>query len=247
MKKITLIVVAFFLLAGVNVALIHYKAEGAVAEEREAGQNKGYIYRQAERLEEEMLPSGPYTLGRDDVVRISVRGQPDFSGDFVIGPDGKIQYTYVGDIETAGLTKEELKGVLAEKLTQYVKTPDVSIAILQYNSKAVYILGEVRSPGKYPMRGDTITLREAIIQAGLPTRNAALRRVHIIKPDPTDPTSKKVNLYAVLYKGKLKQNLTLMPGDIVVVPSTMLSSVNTMLDQLLSPAYKAAVVEDIRD
>ena len=188
-----------------------------------------------------------YTLGKGDVIEIEVRAQPEFSGKFVIGPDGCIQYRFVGDIKAEGFTKEELKEMLIEKLKRYVKIPEVSITILEYRSKFVYILGEVGRPGKYPMKGDEVDLRDAIIAAGLPTPDAALRRVYVIKPDLEKPTYKKVDLYKLLYKGILKDNLTLTPGDLVVVPATVPSEINRALGKLLSPLTRAAVVEDLID
>lgn len=191
--------------------------------------------------------SKPYTLGKEDVVQISVQNQPEFSGQFVIGPDGKIQYSFVGDIEAAGLNKEELKEKLIKELERFVKAPEISVAIVAYRSKNIYVLGEVGRPGKYPMKGDVISLREAIVEAGLPTREAAVRRVYIIKSDVEEPTYRKVDLYALLYKGNLKYNLDLFPGDIVAVPSTVPSEINRALNTLLSPVFQAAAVDALLD
>ena len=187
-----------------------------------------------------LVGQGPYTLGRDDVIRVQVRSQPDFSGDFIVGPDGYIQYNYVGDIPVAGMTKYEVEQVLTKFLERYVRVPDVSVIIVAYNSKAVYVIGEVQRPGKYVMRGDVIKLREAIIAAGLPTPAAALWRTHIVQPDLKDPKVRKVNLKTILYRGKLRDDLDLYPGEIVVVPSTVLTSVNRFLSQLLNPITRAA-------
>lgn len=181
-----------------------------------------------------------YTLGNEDILLVTVRNQPDFSGSFVIGPDGMIQYTFVGDIQAAGLTKYQLKERLKKELERFVKGPEVSITIASYKSKNVFILGEVTRPGKYPMEGDSIPLRDAIAAAGLPTREAALRRVYIIKFDSEKVTHRKVDLYALLYKGRLKYNLNLVAGDIVVVPSTVPSEINRALTTLLSPLLNAA-------
>lgn len=192
------------------------------------------------------LPSeGPYTLGRGDVIRLLVRGQPEFSGDFVIGPDGKIQYSYLGDLPAAGKTKEQLKEYLTEQLSQYVRVPEVSITITGYHSKAVYILGGVAAPGKYFMSGDTIRLRDAIFGAGLPTRQASYRRVYVIKPSIEKPTYQVLNLYNVLYKGVLEDNIELKPGDLVVVPTTVLSETSFLLSTVLGPVFQAAVAADI--
>jgi len=185
-----------------------------------------------------------YTLGKEDVVEIMVRNQPEFSGRFAIGPDGNIQYNFLGDVKAEGLTKEELKDVITKKLDMYVKVPEVSVTIAGYLSKFVYIMGEVENPGKYPMKGDTVSLRDAIVAAGLPTRDAALRRVYVIKPDETKPDYTKVDLYHVLYKGLLEDDLTLTPGDLVVVPSTVPSEINRALTQILSPITRAAVIKE---
>lgn len=184
-----------------------------------------------------------YTLGKDDIVEISVRAQPEFTGNFIVGPDGKIQYKFVGDIQAEGLTKAELCSVITEKLESYVKIPEVTVSILAYRSKFVYILGEVRSPGKYPMKGDAVTLRDALVQAGLPTADAALRRVYVINPEMNKPVYTKVDIYKLLYKGILKDNLKLLPGDLVVVPSTIPSEINKALGRLLSPITRTAAVE----
>ena len=197
-------------------------------------------------LEGELIGEGTtYTLGKGDVVEITVRNQPDFSGQFVVGPEGNIQYMFVGDIKVEGLTKEKLKDKVVEALKKYVKIPEVSVTIAAYLSKFVYVLGEVGSPGKYPMRGDSISLREAIVVSGLPTRDAALRRVYVIKPDEIKPVYRKVDIYRLLYEGKLKDNVMLTPGDLVVVSSTVPSEINRALTNLLSPITRAAIVEDL--
>ncbi len=187
-----------------------------------------------------VVGEGLYTLGRDDFIRIDVQNQPEFTGNFFIGFDGRIQYSYLGDIPVAGLTKYEVQQVLEKLLQKYVRVPIVNVTIIGYNSKVVYVIGEVGSPGKFIMRGDVIKLREAILAAGLPTPRAALSRVHVIKPDLNDPLVRVINLKRILYKGKLKDDVDLTAGEIVVVPSTVLSKVNDFLTALLSPVTRGA-------
>ncbi len=187
-----------------------------------------------------VVGEGFYTLGRDDVIQIDVRNQPEFSGAFVIGFDGRIQYNYLGDIPIAGLTKYEVQQVLEKLLQKYIRVPAVNVMILAYNSKVVYVIGEVRSPGKFIMRGDAIKLREAILAAGLPTDIAALTRVHVIKPDLNDPDIRVINVKRILYKGQLEDDIDLFTGEIVVVPSTVWSKVNSFLSGFFSPVTRVA-------
>ncbi|MCM8774289.1 MAG: polysaccharide export protein, partial [Candidatus Omnitrophica bacterium] len=195
------------------------------------------------REDASLIESTNYTLGKNDVVQIDVREQPEFSGQFVIGPDGNIQYRFVGDIRAEGLTKEELKEIITKELERYIKIPEVSISIIAYKSKYIYVLGEVYKPNKYTLYGNYTTLREALIMAGLPTPNAALRRVYVIKPDVNKPIYRKVDIYKLLYLGKLKDDLILTSGDLVVVPSTVPSEINRALTNLLSPISRSAAVE----
>lgn len=177
---------------------------------------------------------GPYTLGPDDVVHIAVRNQPEFTGTYVIGRDGMIQFGFIGDVKADGLTKEELAREVETRLKRYVRVPSVYVTIVGFNSKAIYILGLVQSPGKYAMRGDSVKIRDAVIAAGLLLQNAKLRQVYIIKSDPTDPTHRIVNLHDVLFKGKMKDNIDLVHGDIVVVPTTTWGVINDFLGGLLN-------------
>ena len=187
-----------------------------------------------------VVGEGFYTLGRDDVIRVDVRNQPEFSGFFVIGFDGRIQYNYLGDIPIAGLTKYEVQQVLEKLLARFIRMPSVNVQIAAYNSKVVYVIGEVQNQGKFIMRGDAIKLREAILAAGLPTARAVLSRVLVIKPDLENPTIRSINAKRILYKGQLKDDIDLTTGEVVVVPSTVWSTVNEFVGGLFSPVTRAA-------
>lgn len=187
-----------------------------------------------------------YTIGPGDILQIMVRDQSEFTGRFVVNDNGYIQYNFVGDVKAAGFTKEELKSVLREKLTQYVKYPELSVIILEYRSKFVYVLGNVAKPGKYPMQGDKLTLREAVIFAGLPEREtAAMKRTRIIRETEDGPQSIKVNLKEVLLEGRLDQNYDLLPGDIVVVPQSRFHTATTWFSKIISPIFQALAVYEI--
>lgn len=188
--------------------------------------------------------SKDYRLGKGDIVTILVRGNSEFSGNFEIGPDGKIQYPFIGDIPAEGINKKELQEKIINLLGKYVKFSEVSVSVLRYQSKFIYILGEVNKPGKYYISGDTITLRDAIIEAGLPTKDAALKKTYLIKTDPLKPNNKKINLRDILYKGKLKNNVPLMSGDLIVIPSTIHSKINNFLSKLLDPITRVAIIDN---
>jgi protein involved in polysaccharide export with SLBB domain len=162
-----------------------------------------------------------YTLGPNDVIAIEVRRHPEFSGQYAINSEGKIEYKYVGDVLVSGLTKTELKERLSDILSEYIMEPDIDIQILAYLSKVFYVVGEVGKPGKFYMRGDNVTVREALVQAGLPTYAASASNCRLITPsDKGWENYVKVDAKALLFEGDLTENHEMEPGDVLYVPAT---------------------------
>ena len=177
-----------------------------------------------------------YTLGPDDVIEVSVMRHPEVSGRYPINKEGKIQYEFLGDVLVSGQTKDQVVKLLADKLKEYIINPDVRIKIAEYNSKIVYVVGEVGRPGKIFMRGDTITVREALMDAGLPLLTGILKRSRVITP-AVDGNMKKrnVNIYALLYEGDLRQNLIMQAGDVLYVPPTFLTKTMRAIQPVTEP------------
>lgn len=181
-----------------------------------------------------------YTLGPDDVINIAVQRHPEFTGDFPVNQEGKVQFRYVGDVEVNGLTKKEVEDKLRTLIARYVANPEVSVTILEYRSKFYYVIGEVGRPGKIYMRSETTTVRDAIVEAGLPTIAAAMRKCVLITPDAKKPRKKPVNIYAVLYGGNLAKNLEMKSGDTLYVPSTVMAKVFRTIAPITAPVTEAA-------
>ena len=203
----------------------------------------------------EAIPApAEYILGGRDIISIITQRHPEFTGVVIITREGRASFPLGTDstfatlpfweeIRLTGITKDQLEQEIAERLKRYLRDPRVSVSVLEYGSKAFYVVGEVFRPGRHVMRGSNINVREAIFEAGLTTPGASLRRTRLIRPHPENPTNKKVNLYALLYHGDLRHDLTLQPGDILFVPSTVVSKWNTVLAQILDPATRVASLQ----
>lgn len=177
-----------------------------------------------------------YTLGPDDVVEVMVLRHPEFSGVYPVNLEGKIQYKFVGDIDVSGLTKAGLEEKLKQVISKFVISPELNVTIVEYKSKVIYVLGEVGSPGKYYMRSEAIPVREAVVQAGLPTLAAAMRRCRIVTPDKDGKAkTKNVDLYSLLYGGNLKQNIEMHPGDVLYVPATIMAKIVRIVNPITAP------------
>src|SRR3989338_4222663 len=190
-----------------------------------------------------------YKLGIDDVVTIIVRNQPDFSGRFVVDPEGNIQYNFVGDIPAEGKTKGELKAEIVKRLQRFVRYPEVAVMISEYRSKAVYVFGYVGHPGKYAMKGNKITVKEAVVAAGLPRTDGSLNRVYIIRPSQYTkdgkPGKKKINLDKLLNKGDSAEDFLLEPGDTIIVNQRYFDKFVTAYSRLVGPVFQTAAVYNL--
>ncbi len=111
-----------------------------------------------------ILRAEDYRLGAGDDVRISVFGQDDLTGRFVVTPQGTVAFPLIGEVQASGLTIPELSGVITERLQAgYVLRPRVSIEMATY--RPFYILGEVGRPGTYPFSAG-LTVMNAVATAG---------------------------------------------------------------------------------
>jgi polysaccharide export outer membrane protein len=169
-------------------------------------------------------PQAEYAVGPQDVVTIQVFGEPDLSGKFTVEQDGTFTYPQLGRIKAAGLTLRALEQELRKQLTagQILKNPQVAVAIENYRSQRILILGEVRSPGEYQLAGG-MTLLAALARAGSTSTTAGREAVIVrapVSPKPgegSEPEVIKVDL-ADLQAGNMSLNIQLMDGDTINVP-----------------------------
>jgi len=175
-------------------------------------------------------------IGPADVLQVTVKNHPELDAAVTVDSWGYIKMPYVGEIKVTGLLREELENRLEDIYAEFVINPRVTVAITEYNSRIIYIMGQVVNPGKYPMHDKMVTLRDAVIMAGMPTDRAALWRAFIIRVDDKGRRQYiHINLQRILYRGQLENNITLRPGDIVFLPMTWLDGIATMIGRIVGP------------
>jgi polysaccharide export outer membrane protein len=159
-----------------------------------------------------------YLIGSEDVIEVMVWKNPDLSRVVNVRPDGKVSLPLIGDIKAAGRTATQLQDELTERLKAYYKElPPVSVIVQQVNSYAIYIVGEVKSPGKYVVKSGT-TFLQAIALAGGFNEFAATKKILVrsIDSQALKETATSVN-YKEVVTGR-KNNIFLNPGDTIIVP-----------------------------
>jgi polysaccharide export outer membrane protein len=160
------------------------------------------------------MPAGPYRMGVDDRLEISVYGESDLQkNDVPVRPDGMISFAFVGDVMAAGRTVEALREEMTQRLAQYLRSPQVSIILKQFSQRRVYVGGEVRSPGLIYLSGREQTVLDALYKAGLVTEKANLQEAYIIRANKIVAAD-----FKGLVRGDMTQNVNLADQDIVYVP-----------------------------
>lgn len=159
------------------------------------------------------LDPNVYVIGAQDVLGINVWNQNQLSGQFHVRPDGIISMLLIGEIKAAGLTTEALKNTIAQKLADLLNHPEVTVSVLQVNSKKYYIQGEVNRPGSFPLLVPT-TVLEALVNAGGFRDFAKQTKITVMR----GAQRFKFN-YKDVSRGKnMDQNILLQSGDLIIVP-----------------------------
>jgi polysaccharide export outer membrane protein len=162
-------------------------------------------------------PHEDTTLGPGDVFEVRVFGQPDMSGKHQVGPDGTVQFPFLGSVMAAGREPQEIAAAISKGLKEgnYLVDPQVSVFVEQTNSKRISVLGAVAKPGTFPIIPG-MTVVQAVSQAGGFTALASKDDTVV-----TRRTNDKVERYRVQISAITRgdaEDFLLRPGDIVFVP-----------------------------
>lgn len=117
-------------------------------------------------------------------------GRPE-QVDYLIDKDGEIDFPVIGKIKIAGLSAEEVRVLLRDRLSEYLKDPIINIRLRNFS---VTVLGEVNRPGTYPVNGERITVLEALGLAGDLTIKGKRENVMVIRDFDGTKVYTRVNL-----------------------------------------------------
>ena len=157
-------------------------------------------------------------LGMGDMVRVSVFRNPELTTEARVSERGTILFPMIGEVSVAGLTPSQAGARIADKLRsgKYVVNPEVTVSMMQVNSRQVSVLGNVVKPGRYPLDSTTAHLTDVIALAGGvgPTGSD---EVTIITNRGGKQEKVNVDMAEMFRRGDLSHNIALEPGDTIYV------------------------------
>lgn len=163
-----------------------------------------------------------YKVGAGDVLNVVVWDHPELTTPTGAGngygnqvhANGTIFYPYVGNVSVQGLTVNQIRDLLASRLADYIFEPQVEVSVASYQSKKVYVTGEVNAPGQQFISNVPLTLLDAINKAGGLSEHADWDNVTLTYKGRDE----KVSVEALIQRGDLTQNRLLRDGEIVHIP-----------------------------
>lgn len=109
-----------------------------------------------------------YEVGPDDELSIVIYGE-ELPKEFKVGPDGLINFPFIGDLKVAGLSIRGIEAEIRKRLVdgKYLSNPQVVAGVIVYRSQTIQVKGQVNSPGDLTLQGTEMTLSRALSKAQL--------------------------------------------------------------------------------
>jgi len=159
-----------------------------------------------------------YLLRRNRGKPLHIFGKPGIIGETVgiSHPEG-----LVGDIVAANLTTKQLSSNIIDSLTNYVRTPQVTVIVTNPSSSdfqlRVRITGAVRSPQSIAYR-EGMTVLDLVLMAGGPNEFASSNKAKLYRKVNNETKVYPIYIEDILEDGKVETNYPLQPSDIVTIP-----------------------------
>ncbi len=178
-----------------------------------------------------------YRIHAGDKLSIRFPYQPEFNEpEVVVRPDGHIALAMIDEVMAKGLTVEELKAAIEKAYSQRLRSPVVSINLIEFVAPRVYVGGQVGKPGSYELR-ESQTLTQAVFLAGGFTRDANRRLVLHARPDESGKLRMRtVDVIQMLTNPKAAEEIMLQDGDYIFVPDSKASKVSRVME-----SFRAAI------
>jgi polysaccharide export outer membrane protein len=178
-----------------------------------------------------------YRLRKGDSFDVEFTLSPEFNQTIPVQPDGFITLKGVGTIHVEGQTLPELTATIKNTYTKILHDPVVTVSLKDFEKPYFIAAGQVGKPGKYDLRSD-LTLTEAVAIAGGFTESSKHSQVVLFRPASDGVMeSRLVDIKKMLNSRDLKEDVQLLPGDMLFVPKNRISKIQKYLPTSSMGAY----------
>jgi len=166
-----------------------------------------------------------YTLNSGDVLDIQFRYTPEFNQTVTIQPDGYISLEIGGDLKVAGKNLTQVRALILSKARERLASPELNVILKEFQKPYVVVAGEVAQPGKIEVR-EKMTAIQAVLMSGGFKDSAKSSQIVVFRKLNADTAEVKILNFKNLKKtSDLENDLTLQPGDMILVPRNRFSKI----------------------
>jgi len=171
-----------------------------------------------------------YKIGKGDILNITVWDHPELTipaGQFrsagesgnVVNSDGTIFYPYVGRVSVLNITVGEVRSLLTNLLSKYIKDPQIDVSVAAFRSQRVFVTGGVNVPSVIPVTNVPLTVLDAINLSGGISAAADWRSIVLTSETKDGSVESILDLHALYEKGDISQNRLLRNNDLLHIPT----------------------------
>ena len=164
-----------------------------------------------------------YVIGPGDTIQVFVWRNPELTTTVPVRPDGKVSTPLVEDMVAVGKNPSTLARDIEKVLAAYVRSPQVNVIVTQAAStfSQVKVIGQVNTPQALPYR-EGMTVIDAVLAVGGLAPFASGNRAKVIRTENGKPREIPVKINNIVNKGDMRTNIPLKPGDVLVIPESLL-------------------------
>jgi len=166
-----------------------------------------------------------YTLNPGDVLDIQYRFTPEFNQTVTVQPDGYVSLQIGGDVKVAGRDLAQVRSLILAKVRTRLESPEITVILKEFQKPYVVVAGEVVQPGRIDMR-EKLTAIQAVLMSGGFKDSAKSSQILVFRKLNADTAEVRIlNFKSLTRTRDLENDLTLQPGDMIMVPRNRISKI----------------------
>ncbi len=175
-----------------------------------------------------------------DQIYLKALSYEDLNGTMTVAQDGRINVSLLGSVRAAGLTLQQLDDSLTTRYSSYFRNFDLAVVLVESAARNVYVLGQVRNPGRFAFGPGDRVVHSLVLAGGL-METARENSIILMRRDPEGIDHAYRLDFARLHQALAPKDIYLQPGDLVFVPKSRFRTFTDFAKEFLDVAQHAAI------
>ena len=180
------------------------------------------------------------SIAPGDLIYLKALSYEDLNGQLMVANDGRINVSLLGSVQAAGLTLQQLDDSLTARYSTYFRNFDLAVVLVESAARNVYVLGQVRNPGRFAFGPGDRVVHSLVLAGGL-METARENSIILMRREP-DGVDHAYRLdFARLHQALAPKDIYLQPGDLVFVPKSRFRTFTDFAKEFLDVAQRTAI------